>query len=645
MEFVVTNINEPSLRGDAGSSKKQDALLKRLTDVSFSRWFGAFEREHFGGLTVFAPAKTLARREGSALFAGHAHLRDEAAIEHQLSNGGIYDGNPDELVGANGVFAVVAPQQNGGLSIWTDPAGFYPVHLFQSGKNFVISNNLHMLNEIAKLAGHTLRRAVEPMFYALAYGRNFDRASGLEDVCLTNPRTRYDLSPSGKLTQREYASLVDHYTSDIPYDEAVDTLAAKMTARVNTVLDLGNKTCVDVTAGVDSRVSLAAMLSTGRLDEFGTYNFGMRPNPDRVIPEHLITKFGLTPTDAVVANDVEALSLPERIPLGAYKFCGMRTIDFPDIGPLVLPNLTRISGAFGELARGVAPSKSVWALQKSGGEGYAEGWFGARIAANYFVTDKALEALTTNVAKRANDLIEGGLVGPQVDQVFYTENNTPYHFGIAYRFLNDVRYHLSPLNFFEQIQCTTGLSVKEVRNGKLHLDLIARLGGYDLAMQPFGGFRWQDEFLPPELREEYQGVEKFTSSSKPLSPPITYPKPLDLGEKPLSPKEITLRKLMAEKGLNARFQNAFTYREHLSDLFEKIPSSDRIWDYLDKGEVENLLKKNTDNMLEMADKEHVKFGRIGILANALTWYTSQEKSAPLTTDGSHYNDGSRVDAG
>lgn len=630
MEFVLTNWAVP----DAPDALSD--MMRRLDGARYTRWFGSMRRVHLGRNTLFAQARSVELNTSNLIMTGHAFRNHGKTLVHHFQTMGNPGGTADDYFRLNGVYAVVDYGQADQVKVWTDPSGQYHVHIYDQDGLVVVSTNLHMLGVVVEAAGRSLHRDVTGLLFSLSYGTHFGRRSAFREVHLIPPRTMLQLGADGRLSEREYMSQTELFTSPDTYRDNIHNIREILTNTANATLDLRQKTAVDVSGGVDSRTSLAAMLATGRKDEFAVYNLSQRPSPDRLVPEVIVSKFDLTPTDAKVGNQTEDYTMQDRVGRGVYRFCGMRNIDQPDIGELVMPNLTRISGGYGELGYGPAPTKSVWGLKRDGPPAFADNWVRRRTPAEMFLRPDAVDWVADCVTEKVSEALDGGIPLQMIDTVVYAENKAPHHFGMAHRHFNDVRVHIPLLNLMELVQAGTRLKIAQVKNRKVHFDLILELSGPDLALIPLDK-KWGQAAVPERLIPHWEQVPKVTVNTPPMAKPFRQSRAGSFASNQPTPREMEFSQKMRKKGLNARFQNAPRYLELLSDTFDRISPQDDIWDILDRNQLERDISQSDDELIACAQEMPYRVGRYAMLAQGLIWYTGQEQPYSVGEDGSGFN--------
>ena len=558
---------------------------------------------------------------------GYAFSRDR--LFHGKAGSGQLSHLWEAIDEAEGVFVLLrAGREARSLRVRPDVLGQYPVFYYQAGQDFLVSDNPEMVARVLRHIG--LGGEPNPLQVALnvTYGSGFGTGSSYRGVRLLPSRNEIVWDEDGGFRLREIVSrnalLEKHHGS---YDDAVRTVAGRLSARCRTIaneIDAHWHTVVDLSGGVDSRMTLAGLLRSESATRFSYFSYGDFPTqPDRHVCDMLIQKYGLGPGIHIGQNTSATYSTSAQITQGAARYFGLKPTNFADYGTVEISEYCRLTGYCGEHTRAWGPSL----LQKDlvlepAGEVAARLMVFCNLSES-MLTETGLSAVRDALANYFAGLIDE-VGNKMLNQFTYIENRSRFHFGLASAVANKVRVSLDPLIDRQVISASTYLSFWQQKTNRLAYDIIATLGGKELAQHPFAEFVWNkgigiggyddyaanalsvDASTPPQCRE---AVGMGVAEVKPTVGRVETE--FDRSEFSSLPdgERRTLRPSV-ERGM-------------LLYLAEKIHGNDPVWDLVDR---KHMIAA------AMVDGPHSKLKETNIsrLAASLSYYSGEAQAAPLT---------------
>ncbi|MDO6482021.1 hypothetical protein [Shimia thalassica] len=582
---------------------------------------------NYDQIKILVPLKQVGSRRNFVSFFGYTQLNGK--LIHSFLEDTTKNLSAIDLLGNSGGFGVLEVSNSGGRA-FTDISAQYPIFVYHSNGSFILSNNLNLIRETARQNGIGLKASTCALKFTLGTGVGFGNGTSLEDVSLLKPREVASFQFDGKFELYEAFKPYEVYVSDRSYEEALVAAEEELASKVNSILDLNlPNTVVDLSGGVDSRLTLSLFLKYADREQFQVFCSGSSQSPDRKVADYIIEKYGLTPSSTILNNQIEDIDYLMSCRKGVFKYAGMRLKDHPDIGPLSQPNTARISGAYGEMASGIVPIEAIRALRKEGARGFAKTWVNARGFKSSFLTRDAHTEIINLIQAEVQRLLDEGIPEHQLDQVLYYENRSRHHFGVAYRFNNDVRIHIPPLNSISLIHCGNDLPFNLLRHRKVPFDLISRFGGLELAMAPMARDRWSRQVVPQEWRAEYEDIERITEKSAPLANlPIEFGK--SIGFTRVHRNRYKSAAVMKSFSRGARFEMLDFYRDVIFTKAEQLDVNDPYWDAVDRENLFSVCKLDLEELLNHSVEKQTSFiGNFANLAHSLFWHTGDVEPSAI----------------
>jgi hypothetical protein len=619
LDFILTNLPEI----DTG-------------DLSTVLYEAADLRVHdFGRARLVCGKAPAAAGQMLVIFSGYA-IRDGRVIHH-LKHADHPSLGVDALAGSDGVFSVVEYSRDR-IRVLSDPTGQYAVFALRKGKAFAVSNNINLIERLAAQNGLDPRRSGVPLAFTLAVGTNIGTPSSMDDVELLKPLHLFEVDADGRLSETRYADRRSVYTSASTYQDDLAAARAHIRSVCQGILGLGmDRVAVDVTGGVDSRLVLAFFMNAVGKDGFEVLNIGRAPNPDRLVADHFVAKYGLR-AGRFADHSVDVFPDPdESSRIGVFRYAGMRLKDTPDISTLRRGKIARVSGAYGEMSYGLASVDAIEALLQSGPAAYAAAWVDGRGFNTSMLTRDAYEFVKASIAGIVGDIIHSGVPMHQVDEVFYNENRARNHFGFAYRFNNDVRVHIPPLNTLTFAKCCSHLPYRKTRNRLVAFDLMLDLMGPEFTLEPMAKDKWAPGLSPLLAKVDYRKVERVKADTPPWAPsaPFQWGGGAATDEAARRTSAKAPRWQAAEtrtyRGMSGRFRQVSFYQQLGLDMVERIAGNDPIWDLIDRNKLTAALRMAPDALMSAkVEKPRSYAGNMANVAHGLLWYAGGEKA--LTID-------------
>ncbi len=589
--------------------------------------------EHFSVLSnkMFAE-----HQSGTWYFDGYAFL-NENLVHPKLAavSGAQISAIADSRADVSGVFVagrLREDQQR--FEVLTDQLGQYPLFICRSGRDFILSNDLNVIRCALHLSGQS--PTPNPLAVAMTgvWGTAFCPETILREVKLLNAGESVNFSPNEGLAIVE-AGVRQNYASPYSnYREALDDVKARLRARCAAVIndiEPGWNRLVDVSGGVDSRITLAGFLATGSAQDMTYHGLGGRTahkSANRNVSDYLLRTFDLPLGVCVVDNSRLRQSLPLRSSQGIFRYFGLKHQGFTDFGELGIDNYCRVSGYFGEctkahgspLIRGTRPAKTAAET--------VENILGRVPMQALGVGQGGVAAIRSRMEEYYQDLMATVPAG-MVNQFVYYEQKSRYHFGLNTAVANKFRVVIAPLLDPKIVSATSHLPYQKLKANRLAFDIIHGLGGAELAFAPFADYQWDIEKMKRGTADELP--EAFSANSPALCEPLTDVRSFTIGTGPVERHEIELELNSDEfrRGIRKYQDSLSVFDQTLAVLVERIPRDDDLWQLLDREAFtpESLAKPISK---DIKSKKMVIERRKGIFAMML--YYNESAYAPPRSD-------------
>lgn len=521
-------------------------------------------------------------------FDGYAFL-DERLVHPKLAAvaageiARIYENRAD----LSGVFVTgCIDEEKSKFDITSDMLGQYPIFLYRTGREFIVSNDLNLIRVALLQCGHSATPNPAAVALSAVWGTAFAPDTILREVRLLEPGASVRFAPGDGATVHLSGMRQAFATQYSNYSEALSDVTERLRSRCAAVIndvDPGWNRLVDVSGGVDSRITLAGFLGTGSATEMTYHGLGgnsPHKMANRQVSDNLLRMFGLPLGTVVIGNSAARHSGPFTRTQGEYRYYGMKKQGFTEFGELRVDDYCRVSGYFGEctkahgspLIRGRRPSATAEETVR-------------KILDRVPLQAIAItEAGAAEVRRKMVDYYKALMEEVPVDKVnqfVYFEQKSRYHFGLNTSVANKFRVQIAPLLDPKIICATNMLPYRKLKANQLGFDMIHTLGGPELAYAPFADYQWDAKLkrdksipLPPP----------HSAESPALCEPLEGIRKVELGEGPLLQHEIEAdfltpsfrQKLAPFDGVISRDD------QFLIALADRIPDDDDIWQLLDR---------------------------------------------------------------
>jgi hypothetical protein len=183
------------------------------------------------------------------------------------------------------------------LTILPDPLGGGLVFLWRGAAGQAISSDLAALVSFLERIGERPKKSLKYVAAYVATGSGGLVDSSYENVEALSQFSYIEVSPEG-VAIRSYPNKREFFESSASYEDSLDSTQAEITANIQALsaADYQRKVA-HLTGGVDSRLVLAALLSTTNEAEFSFYCSGGPTEPDKIVAQRLAVQFGLVMTN------------------------------------------------------------------------------------------------------------------------------------------------------------------------------------------------------------------------------------------------------------------------------------------------------------------------------------------------------------
>ena len=183
----------------------------------------------------------------------------------------------------------------GGLTIQTDPFGYYPIFVYHKGGVICAGTRTRQMAQMLAALGRPVHR--DPKVYAWlgAQGGALGQ-SGYREIELPARGTTIRIDARNHVRfEHEPATHMLH--SDRPYRELLDDARHEILSNLRALASGPfDRRVADLSGGMDSRLVLAAILHEGLHDSFTFATVGEYPNADANVAAGLRARFKLQKT-------------------------------------------------------------------------------------------------------------------------------------------------------------------------------------------------------------------------------------------------------------------------------------------------------------------------------------------------------------
>lgn len=183
------------------------------------------------------------------------------------------------------------------IVILCDPFGSSILYIYESAEFTAVSTDLASLRDGLKTHGCFLEKNLEYAALYVASSTGGLSKSSYKDVRSLRPYQYVEIGASG-INEIDYKLYSDLSFSGLSYEQLLQNAAEDVVNNIEA--SLGHDTGVRIsqlTGGLDSRLVLGALLSSGHASKFNFYCAGNVDEPDKVIARQLCAHFGLDMTE------------------------------------------------------------------------------------------------------------------------------------------------------------------------------------------------------------------------------------------------------------------------------------------------------------------------------------------------------------
>jgi hypothetical protein len=296
-----------------------------------------------------------------------------------------FPGDVDQL---SGTFTAVHVRSRGAGYVFADPFSIGNVYLAERPNCAVFSSRAAIAAWLAAPEGHAPRRDPVGIGWLGFAGVILDDVTGYEDVRLLRQCARIELDESGSHVIRSAVHPAHWYPKVLPPEDAVALARRDLESEVAAISGMAVAPILaDLTGGKDSRMILAAMLSSDVANRYRFSTAGPPDLPDVRIADQLVELFGLTrasplplPTNEAerwrLSESQDDLGMDRRFVFGTSGMCTLWSAEPLNV-PSVAVKLNGVGGepwytnypASGKLARLKHFGRWLYAGQKIGDAG------------------------------------------------------------------------------------------------------------------------------------------------------------------------------------------------------------------------------------------------------------------------------------
>ncbi len=421
----------------------------------------------------------------------------------------------------SGVFCYVDVQPDR-VEIGVDPLSQYPVHVFARGARFLVSNNLFLIEAALLAAGIRLDRCVISTFSSLAMNSAIGLDSGIEGVALLPPNTCARIDAGGlKIVAVQRRADLYRSRPSFPHKELAARFRARMDAAV-AAYSRDHRFVAALTGGRDSRVNLALLLESARLDDTRFWCGGTFPDPDKIAFVHLVNRWRLrTSSIDVTKTSDHHPATQDEISVGLSRHGAATMSEFLRYGVYAIPNIVNITGYFGEFSRGGDYHTFLFNKYTDQELSLSE-MVETLVGAKPFYTEEGRRLVAARIEGLMRDILDDGVDRVGLRQAYYVENRSRAHFGVAAQVYLGSGPALFPLADIALIRASSSNDVAQVEQGLITYRLIADLASEALAREPLTGMTWpisivsSGDAAEPIGRGETRGLSDINPGRSPL---------------------------------------------------------------------------------------------------------------------------------
>lgn len=389
-----------------------------------------------------------------------------------------------------GVFALLSWSDEE-WELTLDKLAQYSIFIWKKNEEYLICNSLELMTRVLHLSGMAVERSVRNTVEALVYGTTFGCETGFEGITLyRSPKASFK---NGHLFVEDGEFVGDLYAAggDKSYSELLDD-TTHFLARAGQNISLesfGGNLLTDLTGGVDSRLTLSILLSSG-LDssDISIFCLGGELKADRIVADYLLEQYGLSPGTFFTAKSPEGVGPADFIERGVYRFYGMKLADYGDFGDGKVVGQTKVTGYYGELAR------LFYDFKFMDNEALADEFVSVG-GLDQYISSEVVSGLRSKMLAFFNKLDGFGLSFDDKLHALYLLNRNKIHCGMSAHLAEKTRQAFHPLNSALFVKLSLLLDREQRKANRVAFDIIGRLNP-SLLMEPMAEKTWANVLFP-----------------------------------------------------------------------------------------------------------------------------------------------------
>lgn len=181
--------------------------------------------------------------------------------------------------------------------VLTDPFGAGLVYIYQGRGITAVSSDMNSLRFALRNQGISLEKNLAYTATYVASGSGGLTQSSFKGVEVLSPNT-YLVVSSDAVCRETYDENLNLSLPHLTYEDLLDKAANDVVKNIEATLTHDTQVRISqLTGGVDSRLVLGALISSGHANKFSFFCAGFDQEPDKVVARRLTSHFGLTMTE------------------------------------------------------------------------------------------------------------------------------------------------------------------------------------------------------------------------------------------------------------------------------------------------------------------------------------------------------------
>ncbi|MGP5258073.1 hypothetical protein [Glutamicibacter ardleyensis] len=264
--------------------------------------FEKSERTIFGGIQIANTSLRLATNKakvigvhGNGVMAGSWVSEIEHAQRILDSTTMTYPEIGKTVRGSLTIYIIDPTMQS--VVVLTDPIGAGLVYIYQSNGITAVSSDMNSLRFALRNQGISLEKNLAYTATYVASGSGGLTQSSYKGVEVLAPNT-YLVVSSYEVCKETYDNNLNLSLPNLTYEDLLDKAANDIVKNIEATLTHDTHVRISqLTGGVDSRLVLGALISSGHANKFSFFCAGFDQEPDKVIARQLTSHLGLTMTE------------------------------------------------------------------------------------------------------------------------------------------------------------------------------------------------------------------------------------------------------------------------------------------------------------------------------------------------------------